>query len=431
MALGIAFSIVKSVMPAMGIGSHKPAHSAQPTASPPAMADLGGVQVPGTGQPLLMLNPGLVRPGTTVQVMGSGFDAGSVVDIKMGGVAPVRSVKADRWGGVNTSLSFPSGASSAGGMRIVAQQRNSTKAATAQATVAQGVGTATLSAMVGKPGDTVALTARGFEPGEQLALYWGRTTGQPSMTMQADSSGAVSHAPLRVGVAPVGTSSLFVVGRKSGIAAGVPFQVLNLYPSIGVKPYALKSQQPISFTGKGFAPGERVLVYLNRMGGQPVMAIPTSDNGTFSTAGFKVPYALKGQQSMVFVGEQSRAIAKSGFTVLPYMPSARPSTYGGMPGTMLSFYAQGFAPNEAVHVYVRTRHDGDATLVSAFRVDATGRAAAVGGYTIPGDADGLYFSLVGMRSGATASSTIKVDHSGGPVNVPAAPPYHLPKDLEK
>jgi hypothetical protein len=432
-ALIVAFSLGKSVLPVLGVGSGAGKASApQPTASPPAMANLGGVQVPGTGQPLLMLNPGLVRPGGIVQVLGSGFDAGSNVDIRLAKGAPVRTVKADRSGFINTSVPFPSQASAAGNTQIVAQQRNSAKKASAQAVVAQGVGVATLSAMVGKPGDTVALTARGFAPGEDLAVYWGRTTGQPNMTLQADSAGSVSHAPLRVGVAPVGVSSLFVVGRKSGIAAGVPFQVLNLYPSIGVKPYAVKSQQSVAFSGKGFAPNERVLVYLNAIGGQPVMAIPTSSNGTFAAGGFKVPYELKGQQSLVFIGEMSRATAKTGFTVLPYMPSGRPSGYGGLPGTSMSFYAQGFAPNEAVHVFAGKTKGSPGTLIAAFRADGSGRAAAAGNYTIPGDApDSLTFSMVGMRSGSTATATIKVDHTGGPVNIPPAPPYQLPKDLEK
>jgi hypothetical protein len=439
--LVVVFSLGKSVFPVLG-GGHSSDQPKASTSSPPPMAQLGGVQVPGTGQPLVMLNPGLVRPGTSVQVLGSGFDAGSKVDIRLVSSAPspgkkaggtlIGSATANKAGYISASVPFPTTPGGTGKTQVVAQQRNGTKSASAEAIVAQGVGVASLNAIVGRPGDTVSLTARGFSPGEELAVYWGRTTGQPNMTLQADSSGSVSHVPVRVGVAPVGVSSLFVVGRKSGIAAGAPFQVLQLYPSIGVKPYALKSQQSVSFSGKGFAPGERVLVYLNAVGGQPVMAIPTSDNGTFSGAGFKVPYELKGQQALLFIGELSRATTKTGFTVLPYMPSVRASVYGGLPGTSMSFYAQGFAPNEAVHVFAGKTKGSAGTLVAAFRVDGSGRAVAAGSYTIPGDAQGaLTFGMTGMRSGATGSVTIKVDSVGGPVNIPPSPPYHLPKDLEK
>jgi hypothetical protein len=434
--LAVAFSVGKSVLPVFGVSGDKGTSETTQQSDAPPIANVNGVQVPGTGQPMLMLNPGLVRPGGVVQVLGSGFDAGSKVDIRLAANKkdkgkPVGTVTANKVGNVTAEVSFPMQAGGGGNSLIVAQQRNSTHTATAQAVVAQGVGAASLSAMVGKPGDTVALTARGFAPGETLSVYWGRTAGKPNMTLQADTSGTVLRQPLRVGVAPVGTSSLFVVGQKSGIAAGVPFQVLTLYPSAGIKPYALRSQQSVSFNGKGFAPGERVLVYLNSQAGQPLMVIQTSENGTFSGGGFKVPYELKGAQSLMFVGEQSRATAKTGFTVMPYIPSGRPSVYSALPGTALSFYAQGFAPNEAVHVYTAKTKDSPGTLVAAFRVDGAGRATAAGTYTVPGDSDGVMFKLVGQRSGATAVSTVKIDHSGGPVQIPPAPPYHLPKNLEK
>jgi len=434
--LVVAFSLGKSMVPALtGGGSGSKSTKDTPpsqVASPPAMADVGGVRVPGTGGALLMLNPGLVRPGSTVQVLGSGFDPRSTVDIRVGRNGPAATAHADKGGYLSATLPFPARAGGGGRTEVVAKQRGGAKSASAVAIVAQGVGSATLSAMVGRPGDTVGVTAHGFAPNETVAVYWGRTTGDPDETLQADSGGSLSRAPVRVGVAPVGVSSLFLVGRTSGISAGVPFQVIGLYPSIAVKPYAVKAQQPISFSGKGFAPGERVLVYLNSVGGQPLMAVPSSQNGTFSGAGLTVPYALTGQQSLVFIGEQSRATAKTGFTVLPYMPSGRPSVYGGLPGTSLSFYAQGFAPNEAVHVYAGRTKGSAGTLVAAFRVDGSGRAAAAGQYTIPGDApDQLTFAMVGMRSNGTATATIKVDHSGGPVNIPPAPPYHLPKDLER
>lgn len=437
--LAVVFSVGKSMFPAFS-GSGKSDKSTSKTPQQedtPPIANVNGVQVPGSGQPMLMLNPGLVRPGGTVQVLGSGFDAGSRVNVRLAANKkdkgkPISTVYANKVGNITASVPFPMKAGGGGNTLIVAEQQGkTTHVASAQAVVAQGVGTATLSAIVGKPGDTVNLTARGFAPGESVSVYWGRTAGKPNMTLQADSSGTILRQPMKVGVAPVGTSSLFVVGQKSGIAAGVPFQVLTLYPSVGIKPYALRSQQSVSFSGKGFAPGERVLVYLNSQAGEPLMAIQTGENGTFSGGGFKVPYELKGMQSLMFVGEQSRATAKTGFTVMPYIPSVRPSVYAPMPGTALSFYAQGFAPNEAVHVYSAKSHDDPGTLVSAFRVDSAGKAVAAGMYTVPGNANAVMFKMVGMRSGVTAVSTIKIDHSGGPVNIPPAPPYHLPKNLEK
>ncbi|WP_432975622.1 hypothetical protein [Dactylosporangium sp. CA-233914] len=446
----------RSLLPAMGIkapglGGGQP--GAEPTqvqtkAPPPPTIDLNGVLVQGGGSPMITLNPGLVRLGGTVTVQGSGFDKGSMVDVYLGpSSAPgqkkpaktagpaakpqqVATAKAGKWGQFTANFSFPNKMTTPV-LEVTAQARGSDKVAKADASVAQGAGQATLSAIVGKPGDTVNLTVKGFAPGEQLNVFWGRITGDPTLTLKADEGGSVGKTPIRVGVTAVGTTSLVVVGKTSGAAASAPFQVLRLYPSIKLAPYAAKATQKITFSGSGFAPSERVLVRLNAAGGQPVMALQTNDAGGFKGASLVMPYQLKGAQALVFTGEQSRAAVSTGFTILPFTPQARTNAYGGLPGTVVNFYATQFAPNEAVHVTVRTAKGAKPQLVAAFRVDQKGTARAVGQYTIPGDTeDTVVFQLHGQRSDATATVNFKVDKTGGPVDIPPAKPYVVPKGLE-
>ncbi|WP_432837031.1 hypothetical protein [Dactylosporangium sp. CA-092794] len=442
----------RSLLPALGVsapgvgGGTEPTPTEIVTKAPKAPSvDLNGVMVPGGGSPMITLNPGLVRLGGTVTVQGQGFDNGSMVDVYLGPSTSaqqpgqkkpagkphlVATAKAKKYGIFVANFSMPT-KMSAPVQEVTAQARGSDKVAKADASVAQGSGQATLSKIVGKPGDTINLTVEGFAPGEQLNVYWGRISGDPSLTLKADQDGSVGKTPIRVGVTAVGTTSLVVVGKTSGAAASAPFQVLRLYPSIKLAPYAVKATQTITFSGSGFAPGERVLVRLNAAGGRPVMAIETDGAGGFKGAGLTMPYALKGAQMLVFTGEQSRAAASSGFTILPYMPQARTNAYGGLPGTMVNFYATQFAPNEAVHVTVQTAKGAKPELVAAFRVDAKGAARAQGQYTIPGDTeDTVIFNLTGQRSDATATVKFKVDKSGGPVDIPPNKPYHVPKNLE-
>ena len=442
--LFVVYSVGRSLLPALGVhapgtgGRSQP--SSQPTtakSAPPPAVNLNGVPVLGGGKPLITLNPGLVRPGSTVAVNGSGFDAGARVDLLLGTTKSAQArqmatVTVTKSGTISAALPFPSEIGSGGTNRVVtAQQRGSDKVAKADATLAQGTAQAKLSAAAARPGDNVSLTASGFASGEDLGVYWGRVTGDPSTVLHTDGSGSVSKVSVQVGVAPVGTSSLFVVGQKSGSAASAPFQVLGLYPTIKAKPYAVKAAQRINFSGNGFVPGERVLVLVNSASGTPVGALPSDQGGGFSNAGFVVPFGLKGQQTVVFIGEKSRATVTAGFSVLPYQPLARPSTYGGMPGTALTFYVDGFAPNEAVHVFAGGGQGSRGELVSAFRVDGSGKAKAGGSYMIPGNvSNGLTFTLLGARSGATATVTVKVDNSGG-ADVPTPPKYVLPKDLER
>ncbi len=439
--LFVLASVVRSVLPALGLGGGGGgdagnAPGAPPTsAKPKSSARLNGIQVPGAGEPLVVLNPGLVRPGGTVSVSGSGFDAGAKVDVLLSdGKAKkkVASSKVTKDGSVTASFTFPPEPSGSAKQEVTVKQRGGTKSDTAEAMLAQGVGTATISPVAGRPGSKVTLSATGFDPGEKLSVYWGRARGTPAQTLQADENGSVQKVPVQVGVGATGTTSMFVMGTKSGAAASAAFQVLGLYPSAAVKPYAIKAAQKVTFSAKGFAPGERVLIRLNSAKGPPLMAATTDAGGSFSGAGFTVPFDLTGQQALIMVGEQSRATIKTGFTILPYMPNARASAYGAQPGTSLTFYVDGYAPNEAVHVFVGRSKGGGGQLVSAFRVDGKGRAGAAGSYTVPGDAgNGVSVTLVGAKSGASATSVIKVDNSGGPVNIPPPPPYHLPKDLEK
>jgi len=454
LALFVVVSVGRSVLPALGIkapGGGNPAGNSAGKSTkaqdlPKPAATLGGVQVLGGGGPLITLNPGLVRPSTPVTVTGSGFDAGSKVDLllsasgsgtggsKSNKATQVATATAGKDGSIAATFKFPTQASAVGATQeITAQQRGANKVAKAEAAMAGGAaGEAKLSAVTGKPGDTVTLSVSGFAPGEDLKVYWGRISGPPSATLKADSSGSLSKAPIKVGVASIGNTSLVIVGDKSGAAASLPFQILRLYPTVAMKPYAVKAAQPIGFAGKGFDPGERVLVHLNSAAGQPVMALPTDQGGGFSASGIVIPFELTGRQTLVFIGEQSRASVSSGFMVLPYQPIVRASTYGAAPGTSVTFYVNGFAPNEAVHVYVGRGKGSTGDLIAAFRVDAKGRAGAGGSYMIPGDAQNdVTFTMVGARSNASATTSVKVDNSGGAVDVPPQPKYTLPPDLQK
>ena len=404
---------------------------------PPEVVDLDGKKVPAIGGPVAVLNPGLARPGATVGVSGSGFDPGATVQVLLttgnGKPTPVASGKADRHGSVSTEFEFPAAAASAGNEHVVTlQQANSDKVAEAELVAQAGVATASVSDQAAAPGSTLTVNANGFMPGENIKVYWGRVAGEPTATFKADQTGSVSKQTLTVGVGPTGPSSLILVGEKSQSAAVAPFTMLALYPSAAAKPYAARAGDTVAVSGKGFAPGERVLVYFNQATGSPVFTQKAEARGAVSGMTFKVPFGLKDKQSLILIGEQSRASANTGFSVMPYSPSARANTYGGLPGTTLTFYVKDFAPNEAVHVYVNRGPNSQGELVSAFRVDERGSAAAAGSYVIPGNASGkLTLTLVGAKSEGTATATVTVDKVDGPVNVPPQPKYSLPPDLEE
>jgi hypothetical protein len=416
--------------------SSSPATAAPtPTPSPTPTVTIGGRAVPATGGPSIVLDPGLVPAGGHVGIFGSGFTPGArvVVLLRMS-PRSAGTVIAHTWTARNGTLvsgfSMPSTVTQSGATVVVEQAGG--QSATAQLVTTGGVGSVTIVGKpAGKPGDNLQISASGFGPGEKVNVYWGRVSGTPAAILNADSSGDIGRASIRVGVAPVGETTLVLVGTRTHTTATTPYLMLGLYPSTASHPWAVRAGHPVTYTGTGFAPGEQVLIYLNRASGMPALTTTANTYGAFSVS-FMVPFGLKGRQSLTAIGDQSRAATTSGFTVEPYLPSVQASTYGALPGTTLSFYATGFAANEVVLVYLGADKGQMGKLVTAFRVDSQGSAAAAGDYVVPSGVQGaLYFTLVGQKSGGTGVAKVDVTPApgGGQATVPSQPPYVLPPSL--
>lgn len=415
--------------------SHGNAQSTQPLprSTPAPTVTLGHHRVSAGGGPMIVLNPGQVSPGGYVAVDGDGFRPRSAVTLvirggRHGSQTVVGHGMTTRDGLLTTSFTMPMTVTGGSKAAVVAEQAGA-PVASAPLTTPGGVGTVSIvGKAAGKPGNVITFSARGFGPGETVNAYWGRTAGTPAATLTADGSGSIGRASIRVGVAPVGNTTLVLVGTRTHTTATAPYLMLGLYPTTVSHPYAARPGKPITFTGSGFAPGEQVLIYLNAARGVPALTATADSTGNFST-GFVVPFGLKGGNRLTAIGSQSRASTTSGFTVLPFSPSAQPSTYSALPGTSVSFYAIGFAPNEVVLVYIGGQ-GGTGQLVSAFRVNAQGKASAAGHYVVTsGEGPALHFTLVGKHSGATAGVKLSVGAAGGPVTVPSQPPYVLPPSL--
>jgi|HubBroStandDraft_1064217.scaffolds.fasta_scaffold08229_5 hypothetical protein len=418
-------------------GKHSSSSTAMPKSgaksTPAPMVTLGGRRISAGGGPVIVLNPGLVTSGGLVGVDGSGFAAHTsvVVYLKAAGSRMERVVAhghTSEWGSLWTHFTMPV-SQNGNGMTVVAQQTNG-KTAQAPLMTAGGMGTVTIDGKSeGKPGDTVTVSASGFGPNEKVNAFWGRVNGTPAAILTADSSGSISEASIPVGVAPTGPTTLVLVGMKTHTTATAPYTMLGLYPSTTPHPYAARAGHPVTFTGTGFAPDEQILIYLNAASGTPALVTKANGGGGFST-GFVVPFGLRGAQTLTAVGAESRASVTSGFTVEAYNPSAEASTYGALPGTSVSFYADGFASNEVVLVYLTGVQGSTSQLVTAFRVDSKGAAANAGSYVVPsGVGPELHFNLVGQKSGGTAVAKLAVTAAPQGVTVPPQKPYVLPPSL--
>jgi LysM repeat protein len=397
----------------------------------PVMVQIQGTAVSIEAKPLLLLNPSTVRQGSSVGVTGSGFDPGATVDIYIkqqvaDSVDPLTFVQVDKSGGFGGVTFAVPDSLPRGSFIVEASERESGNMARASAVIAGGSPQVKLGTQAAKSGDTVQLSAAGFGPDEDINVHWNDLSSDVVGTLHTDQAGNIRQGSVRVPFGAVGNNGFIFVGDKSQSPVTVPFQMLNLYPSVDLSSYAIKPDNVLSFSGKDFGPGEDVTVYLNNPDAPPLTTIQTDDTGGFTNSGgFLVPFGLKGKQTLIFMGKDSKAPTTASFDTLPYTPSAQPSTYGGRPGTTLTFYAIGFARNEIVHALVGRTLDGTGQEVSCFRTDPQGNAASGGSYVVPGDASPgqLVFSLIGSRSEAVATAALEVIASDVPVQVPPQSPF--------
>ncbi len=388
--------------------------------------------------PLILLDPGLVRQGSSISVTGSGFGARAIIDVtvKRHGASVSLAytfVQTDKNGAFSgATLTLPQ-ALGAGNFVVDARQRKSGNDAYAVGTVSGGAPRVKLGMEVGRPGDTIAVALQGFAPGEPIKVFWNSLGGQPLATLQADGGGGVGPAALQVPFGAIGNNTFLFIGANSQSVVAANFVVLALYPSVTLSSYAIQPDNVESFTGSGFGPNERVLIYLNNPNDSPVGVVQADSNGSFKNAGaITIPFALKGQQTLIFMGEQSRAPDAVSFTILPYSPAVQPSTYGGFPGTTVSFFVTAFARNEVVHVYADHTKSSMGKMVSCFLTDAHGSASAAGSFLIPGNtqAGPLEYALVGEKSGGVGLASVNVSAPPSPVQTPPQPTFTCPLDQQ-
>jgi hypothetical protein len=385
-------------------------NSQSPTSAPKVSPAPGG-------QPFILFTPGVVAQGGQISALGSNFDPNVRVNflVKQKSTDPGKQlsfVQTDATGsftGVTITLpdSQPFGA-----FIIMAKEAHGKKSAETMGVVQNGVAaTVNLKPQVGKIGQTITVSAKGFAPSEQVNVYWGSLGTDPVAKLQADQGGGIGQESIQVPFGAVGANTFIFEGAKSRSPIVVPFYLLNIYPVVTLSNYAIRADNVLNYSGKEFGPKELVAVYLDKPGGQPIATVQTDAKGSFTNApGFNVPFTLKGKQTLYFIGSLSRAQTKVTFTVAPYAPVAKPSTYACSPGTSVSFYVSGFARNEPVNIAVGGTHDAQGKVVGTFTTDDKGAARAVGSYAIPqGTPPGkLYITLTGMKSGAVAPVVIQI-----------------------
>lgn len=178
-----------------------------------------------------------------------------------------------------------------------------------------------------KPTHEVGFSGSGFLPNEVVDVYLGSPGDMSGSTIRANAVGNIM-GHFTVPLIREGDYTLFFVGRQSRTPISFNLSVQGFHPWVTLDTYALSPHMRLGFIGEDFVPGEEVLVYLNRPGGDylrhntngsamPVMHIQVDANGQFVIpAAWEVP-EINGKNTLSFEGQQSGVVVTTTFTVMP------------------------------------------------------------------------------------------------------------------
>lgn len=292
-------------------------------------------------------SPSPNSPGSSNLVSGSGYAPGEIVDFSIGGSA-AGSTTADSGGAfVDSSMTVPF--VSPGTYQLQATGASSLAQATNYFYVGGFYPSAYPSSYYLLPGQSLNFTGSGWAAGETITVT--ESSAGTLTTFNADSSGGFTSAgDTIIPFSFLNSSRTFhLAGALSGGSADVSVTIGQFYPGIYPSAYYISPNQPLSFSGNGFAGNETIKVYEGTR--TAVLSSFSADaDGNFSNEGsLTVPSTFAGSPRLFrLVGDASGAEGEVVVTIGQFYPNIMPSSYFMRPGQTLGIDGSGFAPGEII-----------------------------------------------------------------------------------
>ena len=269
---------------------------------------------------LLQLQGADLTPNVLLHFTGSGFLPGEalVVTIQDQAGQPeaqLESIKSDKSGQFSAATEAIPAGLAPGTHTLLVQGESSHRAAQASFQLHWIPPKVALVPYTVKPGQDFGFAGSGFLPNEVVEARLGSPTGQRLAGVSANARGNVAGRVM-VPPMPEGNYTLFFVGQESQTPTSVGLNIQGFHPWVVLDTYAPSPHARLGFQGEDFAPGEEVLVYLNRRGGEPVVRLHVDAIGRFIVHAAWEVGKLSGEQVLIFVGQQSGTVVTTTFTVV-------------------------------------------------------------------------------------------------------------------
>jgi len=367
---------------------------------------------PNNVPPILLLNAGKVTRRSVITASGYGFAPFERVRLERkvgtGKPQPLVTGKTDKDGNFSGTVFKIEDAWSNGTQTVDVVGLTSGRRASAQFAVEGGMPGAAPTTYSGKPMSQVSFSGGGFHPNEPITIYFDSLNSTSIGRLRADSHGNVQVKDIAVPPSAPGDHAFLLVGTESQAPVRIPFSVLAFNPWIGLTTYTPQPEATIGVTGHDYAPGERVVVFLDSTSGPPLAEAVVDKKGEFTLkSAFSIPWNRRGKLKVFAVGALSQVVTDTTLTVLPFTPTFGLTTYAGPPGTVVGLTGQGFAHSERLTVELKVNNH---PVAFAVQTDKMGRIASSPSIRIPDHAPAgkLPVTVIGEHSQVPASVTFAV-----------------------
>jgi hypothetical protein len=383
----------------------------------PAKLAQGAVNIMATGQtsglnssnsyyvnpfnPSLSTGSGETTPYSTVTVSGSGYAPDETVDLNLAGATAkaMTNQNGSFSGATITTPDVP-----AASYTIIGAGELSGASTVAYEYINAFYPSASPSSYYIMPDTSLGFNGSGFAPNETVNVT-SAVSGAQLSSFVTDSTGSFTDAgSFSVPASYAGMSEKFVLtGTESDASTTVTTTVGKYYPNVSPTVYYLMPNKTLAFNGSGFVPNETVDVY---SGTTLVEKVVADSKGNLAAAGpITIPSTDAGTtQSYTLTGETSQGSGTVSVQIGNYNPQASPSGYYVLPGTVITFDGNGYAPDEVVSVFSGTSNIG------SFSADNNGNFMSAGdiavGYGQAGST--ASYSLVGAVSNEPISFKIGI-----------------------